>query len=217
MARALGPLLTEWPLKQEAARIVRRYTGIYSDEVARQQAALGHPVAGVGPGDRVKRVRSVLVREATVRLPEEQQPAILISAPGTVEVADRDGAGGYAAVYPLIVASYVVASDPQVGGDLAAVLALAATKALLVGLPGRLDGRVGQVRWQGKSDSELPPDGDRSRHSSVHRLDVVLLNVLSDTGPLPDLPPDDELTDPGDLPVVEDTDATAEPVEEITR
>lgn len=96
------------------------------------------------------------------------------------------------------------------------MLAHAAAKALLDGLPGELGDRIGSVGWVGSGDAELETDaGQRSLHTSVHVLEVGLLNVISDGGQLPELPGDDELTDPGDLPLVEETGTTTTPVEEI--
>ncbi len=49
----------------------------------------------------------------------------------------------------------------------------------------------------------------------MHLLDVDLIDVISDSGSLPELPDQDGQTDPGDLPLVEETGTTATPVEEI--
>jgi hypothetical protein len=216
MTRAMGPLLTEWPLKREAARIVRQYTGFYSDEIARQQEALGFPIPSVGRGARVKRLRSVTVRERAIRLPEEQLPAIVLAIPGTADVGYHDAPGNYSASWRLEIHSAVSSTDADVGGELAAVLSLAAAKALLAGLPGSLAGRIGAVDWAGKGSRELEPDAEqRSRHTSVHVLLVDMNDVIADSGDLPDLPDGDELTDPGDLPLIEHTANTTTPVQEI--
>lgn len=202
MTRSLGLLATDWPLRRLARDIVARYTGIYADELVRQQTPAGEPIP------RVERLRDVVVRERAIRHSEEQLPAIVLAIPGTTDVGYRSGGGVYAPRFRIEVHSAYQSDDPDIGGEVASILAMAATRALIDGLPGGLDGRLGAASWEGFGTVELVPDrDDRTRHSAAHVLTVIHEDFMS-IGELPDVtdpPIEQPPVDPGDLPVIDDT------------
>lgn len=212
MTRLLGPLRTDWQLKDTCARLIAERVGVYADEVMRQM--LDREPA---PHERPLRPRQVICREALERFSEDQVPCIVVSLPGTREVAYRSGDGRYDAAYVLQVTAFVQSTDEIVGDRLASVLALASMKTLLDGLGGQAG--VRSVRWAGQASGD---DGrlDRSQHRAAHLLDVVVEDVVCDlAGPfptdlLPDPPERRPAVDPGDLPTVETVDVTTTPTQE---
>jgi hypothetical protein len=203
---------TDWRVKAAARDVIARHVGMIADEIVRQQTPDGEQAV------RVDRVKTIVTREAAIRLPSEQLPAIVLFVPSTTDV-ERSGEGSYAASYRLEVHSVTQSTDADVGAEVATIIATAAAQAVLLALPGQLDGRVTSVEWEGTGSVELDGERDRSRHSSVHVLTVTVDQAMNDFGgPLPDVddpPINQPAYDPGDLPPVENTAMTTTPVEEI--
>lgn len=212
MTSILGPCRTDVALRRRCEHLIVERIGLYADDVMRQE--LGREPT---PAQRPIRPRQVIAREALERLPEDQLPTIVVSTPGTGEVAYRDSAGAYAATWILQVTAMTHSTDEQVGDLLASVLSWAAVRVLLDGLPGTSG--VMAVRWAGTAAAD---DGrlDRSQHRSAHLLEVDVADVIGEArGPLPsdwtDPAADRAPVDPGDLPTVQEVGVTTTPTQEI--
>lgn len=215
MTRALGSFVTPMAVRQAVkALLTAGNVGVYADEIVRQQ----HP-AGTDLTDlRVERIRDVVLRE-TDRLPEHQLPCLVIRLP-ELRPSHRDGRGRICAAGTLgvMVVHASTDEDGENGEEIVAVLGRAVAGLLCNNLASE-DGPIQSVLWARTRNAEVVDDDSRARHGVLVEFDITIPGVLDDSaGPRPDLPDPpigEDAADPGDLPVIEETDLTTTPVEEI--
>lgn len=214
MTRLLGPVVTSWSVLRSVRDLLldMRVTGLYLDEVARQDPRASDPPV------RIQRPRSVEICSPETVFADNQIPAILVYSPGTTGDVKRVGGGLYQATWVVRLAAITMASNEDEAAELAAITSTAACLAVLQCLASR-DARVGSVRWTGEVGDSAQVDKRRSRAIRLHELEVGVADVFSDMGgPPPELldpPAGDPAVDPGDLGEVTSVGIAVTPVDEI--
>jgi hypothetical protein len=215
--RRLGPIISSWSIERAMRDLLLPdreppLIGLYEDEVNRQFGT---------PDVRVERPRSVKVRWSISRFADDQLPAIIVLAGGTVGAVNRDSEGLYTATWAMMVAGVAQASDEDIAREVASDLSKAAAAVVVHMLP-KVDGRVISAQWNGE-DQPIDLAGDeRSRCAFGQRLQITVADHLCDLGGLPadwdeaDPPMGEPPIDAGDLGTVEEVAVEVVPVEELT-
>jgi hypothetical protein len=178
----VGPIKHAGDVEAATIATLQKWLPTYLAETARQ-----HDLT------RIATPKSWATASAYDRWPEQQLPAIIVSAPGTEGDPRVDGDRVYAADYELRVTAEVIARH----GNEARLLGQLYAGAVRVAMMQRrsLGDGMRVTDWRGESNTTLEIVDRRTRFGAQNIFRVAVPNLFTERGALSD----PILSDPGDL------------------